>query len=48
MGKQNAIRGNAATSLERKWLREIKLAIGVMIRGSAADDVVSGNAADDG
>ena len=48
VGKQNSIRGNAATSLERKWLREIKLAIGVMISGNAADDVLSGNAADDG
>ena len=46
--KPNAISGNAAQSLERKWLRVIKLALGVMISGNAADDVLSGNAADDG
>ena len=40
--------GNAAYSLERKWLRVITLALGVMISGNATDDVLSGNAADDG
>ena len=34
--------------LEGKWLRMIKLALGVMISGNAADDELSGNATDDG
>ena len=34
--------------LEGKWLRMIKLALGVMISDNAADDELSGNAADDG
>ena len=34
--------------LEGKWLRMIKLALGLMTRDNAADDEISGNAADDG
>ena len=34
--------------LERKLLRMIKLALGLMTRDNAADDEISGNAADDG
>ena len=34
--------------LEGKLLRMIKLALGLMTRDNAADDEISGNAADDG
>ena len=34
--------------LEGKWLRMIKLALGLMTRDNAADGELSGNAADDG
>ena len=34
--------------LEGKWLRMIKMALGVVISDNAADDELSGNAADDG
>ena len=45
---QDALATMQLNRLTEQWLRVNKLARGAMIGGNAADDVLSGNDADDG